>query len=127
MTFNYIANRKIDAITQSFVFNLVNLNKTAADIATLTSEADTVIAAITGLDNPLWETESVVKKVVSTSDSKKDIPNIIPYFISLLFQSRLSKKYLSAIFLNILFAYFYSNFVLILNSNNNSCNHYKYS
>ena len=73
MIFHYVATREINDITQSFVFNLVNLNKTPADINTLMNEADTVISAIEGLDNPLWETGSVVKKAIAASESPNEI------------------------------------------------------
>lgn len=73
MTFNYICTRKIDNISQSFIFDLANLNKTPADVATIAAEADTVMQAIINLDNPLWDSESLVKHTVSTSNSKQDI------------------------------------------------------
>ena len=73
MTFNYICTRKIDNITQSFIFDLANLNKTPADIATIAAEADTVMQAIINLDNPLWDSGSLIKHTVSTSNSKQDI------------------------------------------------------
>ena len=71
MNFNYIATRKVDDITQAFVFNLENLNKTPADIASIATEADAVITAITNLDNTAWTSGSVVKQNLSTTESEK--------------------------------------------------------
>lgn len=73
MTLNYIATRKVDDITQSFIFNLENLNKTPADLSTLATQVESMISTIMGLDNPVWTTGSLVKHVVSTSDSPADI------------------------------------------------------
>lgn len=73
MTFNYIATRKVDDITQSFIFNLENLSKTPADLSTLATQVESVISTIMGLDNSVWVSGSLVKHVISTSDSPADI------------------------------------------------------
>ena len=73
MTLNYIATRRVDDITQSFIFNLENLNKTPADLSTLTTQVESMITTIMNLDNAAWTTGSLVKHVVSTAKSKADI------------------------------------------------------
>ena len=73
MTLNYIATRRVDDITQSFIFNLENLNKTPADLSTLTTQIESLITTIMNLDNAAWTSGSLVKHAVSLADSPADI------------------------------------------------------